>query len=211
MKSARYHHGDLRRALVDTVLAMVAERGDATEVTLREVARRAGVSHNAPYRHFPDKASLLAAVATEGFELLSAALRAARADVEDDEERFVQTGLAYLGFTRRHPGYLAVMHQPGLPKGRTPELQKAANDTFQILKDVAFDATDVDVVEARRLGTVAWSLLYGLAVLTGNQQVPPSVSASPERLVELGVRNLFRGFRASHGPRGTLPNASRRA
>lgn len=210
MKAAPYHHGDLRRALLDTVLAMVAERGDATEVTLREVARRAGVSHNAPYRHFPDKDSLLAAVATEGFELLSEALRAARANVDDDEERFVKTGLAYLGFTRKHRGYLAVMHAPGLPKGRTPELQKAANDTFQILKEVAFDATDVDVVEARRLGTIAWSLLYGLAVLTGNHQVPPSVNATPERLVELGVRNLFRGFRGSARGLGTLPNAARR-
>lgn len=197
MKSAPYHHGDLPRALVDTVLRMVAERGDTTEVTLREVARRAGVSHNAPYRHFEDKDALLAAIATEGFELLSEVLRAARADVEGDEERFVRTGLAYLDFTRKQRGYLAVMHAPGLAKSRTPALQKAANDTFQILKDVAFDAADVDVVEARRLGTVAWSFMYGLAMLTGNHQVPPSVSATPEALVELGLRDLFRGFRAT--------------
>ena len=69
--SKQYHHGALRQALVDMVLTMVAERGDAAELTLREVARRVGVSHNAPYRHFEDKDALLAAVATEGFHLLS--------------------------------------------------------------------------------------------------------------------------------------------
>src|SRR5688572_13586500 len=113
--SERYHHGDLRQALVDAVLVMVAERGDAGEVTLREVARRVGVSHNAPYRHFEDKDALLAAVATDGFHLLEAALRDARADVTDAEERFVRTGLAYLAFAREHRGYLSIMHAPGLP------------------------------------------------------------------------------------------------
>ena len=195
-KPARYHHGELREALVRTVIAMVAERGDAGQVTLREVARRAGVSHNAPYRHFEDKEALLAAVATEGFHLLSAALRATRANIDDGEERFVRTGLAYLRFAREHRGYLTVMHGPAVAKGRTPALQKAANDTFQILKDVAYDAREVDVIEARRLGTVAWSFLYGLATLATNHQVPPSVDASPERLVDIGLRHLFRSFRA---------------
>lgn len=194
-KSDRYHHGDLRQALVDMVLAMVAERGDAAEVTLREVARRVGVSHNAPYRHFEDKEALLAAVATEGFQRLSDDLRAARAGVADAEERFVRTGLAYLAFARQRRGYLAVMHGPDVAKGRTAALQKAANDTFQILKDVALDAGEVDVAEARRLGAVAWSFLYGTAMLTNNRQIPPTVSATPERLAELGLRHLFQSFR----------------
>ena len=87
------------------------------------------------------------------------------------------------------------MHGPDVAKGRTALLQKAANDTFQILKDAALDAGEVDVVEARRLGTVAWSFLYGTAMLTNNQQIPPTVSATPERLVELGARHLFHSFR----------------
>jgi AcrR family transcriptional regulator len=181
---------------VDTVLTMVAETGDARAVTLREVARRAGVSHNAPYRHFEDKEALLATVATDGFHMLAAALRAARADVDDAEERFVRTGLAYLEFAQKHRGYLALMHGPSVAKGRTAALQTAANDTFQIMKDVAYDARDVGVAEARRLGTVAWSFLYGLATLSSNRQVPSSVDASPERLVDIGLRHLFRSFRA---------------
>ncbi|MBS2016341.1 MAG: TetR/AcrR family transcriptional regulator [Deltaproteobacteria bacterium] len=201
-KPRRYHHGDLRQGLVDTVLAMVAERGDASEVTLREVARRAGVSHNAPYRHFEDKEALLAAVATDGFALLATELRAAREGVADGEERFVRTGQAYLRFAREHRGYLALMHGPDVAKSRTPALQKAANDTFQILKDVAFDARDVEVVEARRVGTIAWSFLYGLATLSSNGQIPPSVGASAETLVEIGARHMYRAFRIARDPSG---------
>jgi AcrR family transcriptional regulator len=198
--SKQYHHGALRQALVDMVLTMVAERGDAAELTLREVARRVGVSHNAPYRHFEDKDALLAAVATEGFHLLSRELRAARAGIAEAEERFVRTGLAYLAFARQHRGYLAVMHGPDVAKGRTAALQNAANDTFQILKDAALDAGEVDVVEARRLGTVAWSFLYGTAMLANNRQIPPTVSATPEHLVELGARHLFHSFRQQREP-----------
>jgi len=196
-KSERYHHGDLRQALIDVVVSAVAKRGDAGEVTLREVSRLAGVSHSAPYRHFEDKDALLAAVATDGFNLLSAALRNARAGAREGEERFVRTGLAYLTFARTHPGYLVVMHGRAVAKGRTAMLQKAANETFQILKQLASDACDVDESEARRLGTVAWSFLYGLAMLSGNRQLPPSVDASPEQLAELGMRHLFLAYQVA--------------
>lgn len=194
------------------VLTMVAERGDASEVTLREVARRIGVSHNAPYRHFEDKDTLLAAVATEGFQLLSRELRTARASVDDPEARFVRTGLSYLAFAQEHRGYLAVMHGPGVAKGHNSTLQSAANDTFQILKDAALDAGEVDVTIARRLGTVAWSFLYGTAMLSINRQIPPSVGATPQDLVELGLRHLFQSFRRAarpasrgHGRGGSAP------
>lgn len=188
-----YHHGDLRRALLDTVLGMVVERGDAGDVTLREVARRAGVSHNAPYRHFDAKETLL----TEGFAPLSCALRAARSGVDDAEERFVRTGLPYLRFALDHWGHVAVMHGPGIAKSQTRELQQAASDTFQVLEQLAADAGVGDVAEARRCGGVVWSFVHGLAVLTTHQQVPGSVGASPESAAELGLRSLFRSFSAS--------------
>jgi AcrR family transcriptional regulator len=191
-----YHHGDLRRALLDAVLDMVAEQGDAGEVTMREVARRAGVSHGAPYRHFEDKDEILTAVAVEGFERLSRALHAARDGVEDDEERFVETGLAYLRFARTQRGYMGVMLSPDVAKGRSAELQRAANDTFQAIKDLAADAGITDAAEARRLGTVAWSFVLGLAILTSRKQVPASVRATPDELAVVGMRNLFKAFRA---------------
>lgn len=200
MKNA-YHHGDLRRALLDAALELVVERGGAGDVTLREAARRAGVSHNAPYRHFKDKAEILAALAEEGFRELTSALRAARVDREDREERFVQTGLAYLRFARQRPGHVEIMFGPYVAKSRTRELQQAANETFQVLKEMAGDAGVTDVVQARRLGIVVWSFLHGLATLTGNRQVPASVAATPESIAELGLGRLFDSFRSRRAER----------
>jgi AcrR family transcriptional regulator len=200
-KRLTYHHGDLRRALLEAALEIVVEHGGPAAVTLREAARRAGVSHNAPYRHFADKGAILAALAEEGFTDLSTALRAARAGIEEAEERFVRTGLGYLRFAHERPGHIAVMFGPAITKGRTRELQRLANDAFQILKDLAIDAGVTEGQEARRLGTVAWSFLHGLAALTEQKQVPASVGASPDDLAALGLRHLFRSFRESRTKR----------
>lgn len=188
-----YHHGDLRRTLLDATIALVADAGGTGEVTLREAARRAGVSHAAPYRHFSDKGQLLAAVAAEGFDDLTRQLRAARGAARDDEERFVRTGLAYLRFAEERPGHMRVMFE--LPKSTTAALQKAANETFQVLKELAGDAGVTHLETSRRLGTIVWSFVHGLCVLSGRGQVPPSVGASREELAELGLRHLFRSFR----------------
>jgi AcrR family transcriptional regulator len=209
-ETKNYHHGDLPRALLDAVVELVAERGSAAEVTLRQVARRAAVSHNAPYRHFADKGAILAAVATEGFADLAHVLRSARVGVADDEERFIRTGIAYLRFTQERPGHTAVMFGPEIRKSRTRELQQAANESFQLVKALAVDAGIADLLETRRLGAVAWSFLHGLAVLTANNQVPPSVQATPDALATLGLRQLFHAFRAAAGAATTTaaPRAS---
>ncbi len=190
-RRATYHHGDLRRSLIDAALGLIARRGGTGEVTLRATARAAGVSHNAPYSHFADKSALLAAVAVEGFHMLAAALREARAGRDDPEERFVQTGLAYLRFVHDHRSHIAVMFGTEIAKSRTAELQEAANATFQIIKDLAHDAGVADVVTARKRGIEVWAFTHGLAVLTRDGQVPVSVGASPETLARSGLRHLF--------------------
>jgi len=192
LQSHAYHHGDLRRALLDAVLALVAERGHAADITFREVARRVGVSHAAPYRHFDDKEALLAELATEGFARLSSTLMAARRDARDDEERFVQTGIGYLKFALANPGYLTLMHGPDVPKSRSAGLQAAANQSFQVLILLAEDAGITDLVEARRFGVVVWSFIYGVTTLWTQRQIPASVEADAEALVVLGLRRLFR-------------------
>jgi AcrR family transcriptional regulator len=193
----RYHHGDLPRALREATLALVTEQGGAGGVTLRQIAERAGVSHNAPYRHYSDKSDILAAIATEGFATLSSAMTAARNDVKDEKERFVRTGRAYLRFTQEHPGRSMVMFGHDVHKSRTPELQHAANATFQILKDLARDAGVTDLVKSRQAGVVVWSFLHGLGVLARNAQVPSSVGATPEALADLGLRQLFHALRTN--------------
>ncbi len=196
-----YHHGDLRRALLAAVLAHAEEFGGAGHLTLREAARRASVSHSAPYRHFPDLQAILATVAAEGFAKLSGSLREARAGVADKEERFIRTGLAYLRFARERRGYLAVMFGPEVAKDHTPELQQSANDAFTVLQEMAADAGVSDGAEARRLGTVIWSFVHGLAALTGQNQVPASVNETPEGLARLGLGALFWSFRSRRSRR----------
>lgn len=193
-----YHHGDLRRALIAATLECVVETGSTFAVTLREAARRVGVSHNAPYRHFEDKEALLTTIAEEGFVALRQTLESAREGVASPEQRFLATGHAYLRFAIDRPGYLIVMHSPELEKSRTAALQRAANDAFQFLKAQASDTGIEDPAEARRVGTVIWSFLYGLATLTTRNQVASSVAATPQALATLGLQHLFRSL--SDGP-----------
>jgi len=97
-----YHHGNLREVLLESGLRLIAEVGPSG-FTLRELARRAGVSHNAPYRHFRDRDDLMAAVATQGYRELTHAMRRAAEDHIDPLNRLKQAGLAYITFALRRP------------------------------------------------------------------------------------------------------------
>src|SRR5690349_24467205 len=102
MERTRYHHGDLPEALLKATAQLVQEQGVGA-LSLREVARRAGVSHGAPAHHFGDKAGLLTALATQGFELFTAALRKARDEAGTEPlRRFAATGYAYVLFASEH-------------------------------------------------------------------------------------------------------------
>ncbi|MGO9694994.1 MAG: TetR/AcrR family transcriptional regulator, partial [Mycobacterium sp.] len=103
-----YHHGDLKRALTSAALSLVAEKGPKG-FTLTEAARRAGVSAAAPYRHFADKAELLAAVAEQGFRDLHADLAAAGARASDPRERVIELGRVYVRWAVTHPDHYQVM------------------------------------------------------------------------------------------------------
>ncbi|HSN90738.1 MAG TPA: helix-turn-helix domain-containing protein, partial [Anaeromyxobacteraceae bacterium] len=104
----RYHHGELRRALLDGALAVI-ERDGVSALSLRDLARRLGVSHAAPAHHFTDKMALLAEIAREGFERFGAALGAAAEASPDDDTRLVEIGRAYVGFALAHPATFRVM------------------------------------------------------------------------------------------------------
>ena len=104
-----YHHGDLKRALTSAALSLVAEKGPKG-FTLTEAARRAGVSAAAPYRHFADKAELLATVAEQGFRELHADLTAAAADVAaEPKARVIELGRGYVRWAVTHPDHYHVM------------------------------------------------------------------------------------------------------
>jgi AcrR family transcriptional regulator len=113
-----YHHGNLRQALLDAALAVVRERRTAATLTLREVAQRAGVSHNAPYRHFADLGELVRTIAHDGFAELEATMLERAKAFEDPRERLRQFGLAYVEYAQAHTAAFRVMFDATFVDGR---------------------------------------------------------------------------------------------
>ena len=156
-----YHHGELRTALVGAALDLLAEDG-ADAVSLRAVARRAGVSAMAPYRHYPDKEALLAAVAVQGFDGLRDALRAVD-DAAPAGQALVEQAVAYVRYALENPALFRLMFGPKR-LGTHPELTAAGEAAYAVLaaRVAAEAAADADR-DALALG--CWSMVHGLASL----------------------------------------------
>jgi AcrR family transcriptional regulator len=146
-----YHHGDLRSALLRAA-AQILEKEGPGSLSLREAARRAGVSHAAPYRHFPDRDRLLADLAAEGFELLNAELR---------ERSEGDMGVGYLEFALAHPQRFRLMFGGLLRFDDYPELRAAGEGRYKDLQEV-FGSLGGDAPLA---AAAAWALVHGLASL----------------------------------------------
>lgn len=166
-KSERaYHHGDLRNALIDTGLAAL-EAHEASDLSLRALARELGVSANAVYRHFADKDALLSALAAEGFRRFAAEQARAQAQAAADP---VATGLGYVRFAQRHPALFRLMFGRFTRACDSAELQQAALAAFsQLLEDSrpgGAQASPEPIDEATMLRALArWSLVHGLSHL----------------------------------------------
>ena len=133
-----YHHGDLRRALVDAATRLVRRDGPA-QVSLRQIAREAGVSHAAPYHHFSDREALLAEVARGGFEALGEALRRGAADSAGAGPlaRLQGAGVGYVDFAVENPEVYRLMFGGLLSdRGRYPALKTAADEAFDVLVEL---------------------------------------------------------------------------
>ncbi|MDX5577291.1 TetR/AcrR family transcriptional regulator [Streptomyces griseus] len=157
-----YHHGDLRRAILTAALDVITTEGPAA-LSLRDLARRAGVSHAAPAHHFKDRTGLLTAVAAEGYALFADALTGA----PDLRER----GVAYVRFAATHPAHFQVMFQPDLYRTDDPDLLAARTRATDALRAGVSDLAPAGRGEDDRLaGVAAWSLAHGFAtlLLTGN-------------------------------------------
>ncbi|MFI0465933.1 TetR/AcrR family transcriptional regulator [Saccharopolyspora sp. 5N102] len=154
-----YHHGDLRQTLLVAAVEMIAENGPA-QLSLRDLARRAGVSHAAPRHHFKDKAGLFTALAAEGYRLLAEALA--------DDLALIELGARYVGFAVAHPSHFEVMHQPDRCHLDDPDLLAAKARAWDSLR--AGLPSTLDDAEANRAALAAWSIAHGFATLclTGN-------------------------------------------
>jgi AcrR family transcriptional regulator len=189
-----YHHGDLKRALTEAALGLVSEKGPKG-FTLREVARRAGVSAAAPYRHFADKADLLAAVATQGFVQFHETLSAVAAETTDLHERMVNMARAYVRWAVTHPDYYQAMFGAEIDKGDHPELLTAGARAFDDLLDAITRCQEADILpdgDAREIAGPTWSLLHGIALLTiGHDLWHVGIGDDPQALAERSLKALL--------------------
>lgn len=152
-----YHHGDLRRAILDAAIESIAASGTAA-LSLRELSRRAGVSHAAPIHHFGDKAGVLTALAAEGYTLLADALVAAGDD-------FAEAGVAYVRFAVARRAHFEVMFRPDIYRADDPEVVAARERAGQVLTAGIESRTGRTGRDARLSRVAAWSLVHGFATL----------------------------------------------
>jgi AcrR family transcriptional regulator len=177
-----YHHGNLRRALLDAAVEVIAEEGPDA-LRLRDLANRTGVSHGAPAHHFTDRAGLLTAIAAEGYELLGDVLERAR-----DQGGFLDVGLAYVRFAVEHPAHFQVMFQPTLYRPHDPAVAAAKTRTSAALYGSA--ATARSGQPAAQVGLAGWCLMHGLATLwlAGNLDL---ITADPVDLARSMATTTF--------------------
>ncbi len=171
-----YHHGNLRRALLDEAAALIAEQGPDA-VTLRGLAARAGVSHAAPAHHFGDRAGLFTALAAEGFELLADVAEAARRDGD-----FLEVGLAYVRFAVDHAGHFQLMFQPSFFRADDDSVRQPQERLMAACTASAAEATSAEA--AADVGLAGWCLMHGLATLwlSGNLAEPQDAVALARRI-----------------------------
>lgn len=166
MSKIGYHHGDLRRTIVAAAVEAIGESG-FDGWSLRELARRAGVSHAAPAHHFGDKAGVFTAIAAEGFALLADALEAAEPD-------FLAVGLAYVDFAATHPVHFGVMFQPNLYRTDDEAVRQAEARAGDVLRKGARAVTK-PTSGPEHTALAAWSIAHGFASLWigGALRMPP--------------------------------------
>jgi AcrR family transcriptional regulator len=158
---------DLRQKVLKASLALI-EAGGLDRLSMREVARKAGVSHQAPYHYFGDREAILAAIAGEGFSRLGESLVRAAAEAGADAARAVEAmGRAYVEFALRHPGYFQAMFRAdAVPLDRYPDARKQEDEAFGRLVEGIDKAFANQPAEARRTIAIAcWALVHGLATL----------------------------------------------
>lgn len=161
-----YHHGDLRTALLEAALQLVRRDGPSA-LSLREVARLAGVSHAAPAHHFGDKAGLLTALATQGFVQFLEAQRTAAARSSVRTQRLAWAGWAYVMFAADQPAYFSLMFRPELLRASDPAFVAASRAAYDFLLECVREADPelTDEATLRLRATSAWSHAHGLATL----------------------------------------------
>lgn len=195
-----YHHGNLREALIDAALNLIAEKGPAG-FSFAEAARAAGVSAAAPYRHFRDKDALMADVAQRGFETLQERLESAWNEGRPDPVKaFDAMGKAYLDFARDEPASYVAMFESQLSPSEYPELHRAGEAAFGVLRRAAEVAVATLPEQGRPPAMMValhmWSMAHGIASLFGRGDPGRRpLPMPPEQLLEAATLVYFDGLK----------------
>jgi AcrR family transcriptional regulator len=179
MPSRKYHHGDLKNALIKAGVEILSKEG-MEGLSLRKVAQRAGVSHSAPYSHFPDKQSLIAAISTEGFNQLYAELDAAVIANSKNPEKQLQQGVrAYVQFALNNTDTFKIMFSGVLEKEKEyPAFVEISHKTFQRVVDVVRACQEAGVMRAtsaEMLAVAVWGQVHGIVSLALEGQISHTV------------------------------------
>jgi AcrR family transcriptional regulator len=190
-KARAYHHGGLRRALLDAALAQIARAGP-DEINLRDLARRVGVSHAAPYRHFESREALLLSLAEEGFGELAVALQDAADRGRTPRARLRRAGVAYVLFARANPHHFRLMFGPERPPSRV-EGPRAFGILVGLVAACQADG-ELRSGQPEELARMAWALVHGIAELSVCGQVELRDDARAESFALRAVDALLAGL-----------------
>lgn len=202
MKRRPYHHGHLREALLQGAVRVIAEQGPEG-FTLREVTRRAGVSHNAPYRHFRDKDALLAAVAAEGFRELTRKMREAAEKKSTALGKLKQSGLAYVEFAVRRPEHFTVMFDVPVRGSQDAEYAEASEESFNALVGFVRNCQEAGQLPGGNTlerALTAWSLVHGIAKLAATGRLPFRTNSAVLKFAEFALAESVPGASTRHLP-----------
>ena len=179
MTTKKYHHGDLKNALIQAGVKILAKEG-VGGLSLRKVAKKAGVSHSAPYAHFPDKQSLIAAISTEGFKQLYTELDAAVSPYANDPRRQLAEGVwAYVQFAMNNTDTFNIMFSDVLEKEKDyPAYVESSRKTFERVVGIVKACQDAGVLRpapAEIMAVSVWGQLHGIISLVLEGQVSHAV------------------------------------
>lgn len=198
MAKQGYHHGNLRQALVEATLDLIADKGPQG-FTMAEAAKLAGVSAAAPYRHFAGREDLIAELALQGYDLFADLLEYAYAEGKPSPlAAFEAVGRAYLAFARKHPGHYVAMFESGVAPGATPELAQASARANRVLTRAA-EALSARIPPERRPPPAMFAahvsaMSHGIVELYARGAPGARTPFPPEQLLETGIGIYLRGL-----------------
>ncbi|WGV17038.1 TetR/AcrR family transcriptional regulator [Fuscovulum ytuae] len=193
-----YHHGNLRQALVEAALVLIAERGPSG-FTLSEAAKRADVTPAAVYRHFAGRDDLIAEVARQGYDIFAALMEFAYADGQPSAlAAFEATGRAYLAFARKYPGHYMAMFESGLSFNAHPDLALVAGKARAVIEKAAEKLSEQMPPDRRPPATMfsahIWAMSHGVVELYMRGAPGAKSPFTPEDLLESGIGIYLRGL-----------------